>query len=68
MCDRFFYLPTAQLNDELKTSLAKKSGLPESEIGEIFNLIYAVHTNYSIHDETLLLLNKKIDSFYEKVK
>jgi hypothetical protein len=63
-----FYLPTAQLNDELKTSLAKKSGLPESEIGEIFNLIYAVHTNYSIHDETLLLLNKKIDSFYEKVK
>ena len=63
-----FYLPTTLLNDELKTALAKKSGLAESEIGEIIDLIHTVHTSYSIHDETLLLLNKKIDSFYEKVK
>jgi hypothetical protein len=63
-----FYLPTAQLNDEWKSSVANKSGLPEHEVQEIIGIIETVQTSDSISDETLLLLNKKIDSFYEKVK
>jgi hypothetical protein len=63
-----FYLPTNHLNAEFKESLVKKSGLNEEEIEEILQLISTVESSNSIADETLLLLNKKIDSFYEKVK
>ena len=63
-----FYLPTNHINDELKEALSKKSGLPQTEIDELFYVITSIQLRDQIDDETLLLLNKKIDSFYEKVK
>ena len=63
-----FYLPTSHLNGEFKESLAKKSGLTQEEVEEILQLISAVESSNSINDETLLSLNKKIDSFYQKIK
>jgi hypothetical protein len=63
-----FYLPTAQLNDEWRASVAGKSGLSENEVQELMDIIQTVQVSDSVTDETLLLLNKKIDSFYQKVK
>jgi hypothetical protein len=63
-----FYLSTSQLNDEFIQLLAKKSGVGENETRQLVNLIYEINDSPQITDQALILLNKQIDSFYEKAK
>ena len=57
-------LPTLALNEEFQLRLAAKSGQPSHEVAELCQVIRGVQDVKSIEAQTLLLLNRKIESFY----
>jgi hypothetical protein len=57
-------LPTMDLNEEFQLRLAAKSGMPSHEVAELCQVIRGVQSVGAIEAQTLLLLNRKIETFY----
>jgi hypothetical protein len=63
-----FYLSTSYLNEEFIIALAKKTNIEESEIRELVDMLGEVYKNEKLTDTSLLIITKKIDLFYKKIK
>lgn len=61
-----FYISTSVLDDEFVESLASKSGVPQEEIRELVARFEQIKKSTGISENTLLELNKNIESFYNK--
>ena len=57
-------LSTQDLNNEFEMRLSAKSGVPNQEVRDLVDLIKGVQDVKEIEAQTLLLLNRKIESFY----
>jgi hypothetical protein len=63
-----FFLQTSHFDNEFKEALSAKSGVQHEQVNELFRLIEEIQNSGRVGDQTLLVLNKQIDSFYEKAK
>jgi hypothetical protein len=63
-----FFLSTSHLNDEFIQLLAKKTGISENETASLVNYMHEINNSEQITDDTLMELNRQIDSFYAKAK
>lgn len=61
-----YYLNTSQLNSEFFSSLARKSGVAENQVKELFEQIIHLQQSDKISDEQLLNLNNRIQIFLKK--
>ena len=58
-----YYLNTSQVNAEFFSSLAKKSGVNETEVKRFFQLISQLQESADINDQQLLELNNRMQIF-----
>lgn len=63
-----FYVKTTEINDDLFTTLANKTGLDKTEISELFQLINMISNKKNVSEEELLDLNSQIEQFQRKSK
>jgi hypothetical protein len=63
-----FYLSTAYLNEDFIIALTKKTNIEEREIRELVDSLGEVYKNDRLSDDNLLIITKKMDLFYKKVK
>jgi hypothetical protein len=63
-----FYLSTASVDEDFMRSLSKKSGMNESAISELLNIVVLTAASEKVSDKELMALNNQIDSFYQKAK
>jgi hypothetical protein len=57
-------LPTTELSEEFQLRLSAKAGVPSHEVAELCQVMRGVQDVKSIEAQTLLLLNRKIETFY----
>lgn len=62
------YLSVREFTEEEATSVANKTGIPETEIGRLFELVRKINTQTSVPETTLITLSRQIDEFYQKSK
>ncbi|KAA3439940.1 DUF4350 domain-containing protein [Rufibacter hautae] len=61
-----YFESTRDLDQELQTRIAHKSGIPASEVSELFRLIHYVRTTHTLEEQNLWQLNKQLESFYRQ--
>lgn len=61
-------LPTTAINEEFQLRLTAKSGQPAYEVDELCKVIRGIQSVKAIEAQTLMLLNRKIESFYVNVQ
>ncbi|MBE7169954.1 MAG: hypothetical protein INR73_05150 [Williamsia sp.] len=61
-----FYLQTTEPDEAFAESLSKKSGVHKQAVDELMQLMDAVRGMSHVPDKTLLLLNKRLESFYDQ--
>ncbi len=62
----YLRLETTNIDDELKKDIALRSGLDETDIHTLFDLMDAVSSKEEIKQNELKLLTEKIDQFYKQ--
>jgi len=62
------YLQDIEMTDDFFKRLSIKSGIEEAEIKQLFQLIRNVQMKPAIYDTELIIVNKRIDEFYQKVE
>ena len=62
------YIREIEINDTFFKKLSIKADIPQKEIKKLFQLIRNIQIKDSIFDEELVLLNNRIDEFYDKVE
>lgn len=62
-----YFINTSVINDEFTNSLSRKSGIPQNETNELFELIRQIQSQENVNDEELMQLNEKIE-FFKKIK
>lgn len=62
-----YFISTSVINSEFINSLSGKSGIPQNETNELFELIKNIQLQENVTDEELLKLNGKID-YFKKTK
>lgn len=62
------YIREIEMNDTFFKKLSIKADIPIEEIKKLFQLIRNIQMKDAIFDEELLLLNNRIDEFYDKVE
>jgi hypothetical protein len=60
-----YYLSTQNLDEEFIQQLQRKSGVAKELITGIINYFQQLQNENKLNDETLLKINKSIDSFYQ---
>lgn len=60
-----YYLNTSHMNAEFFSSLARKSGVPETEVKSIFQYIQQLQEAETINDEQLLELHERLLPFFK---
>jgi hypothetical protein len=63
-----FYVRTDELNEELYSKLANKTGISQEEIVTLFQQITFVRSRKSISEQELMSLNLQIEDFQKKSK
>ncbi len=58
-----YYLNTSHLNAEFMSSLARKSGVAETEVKDFFKLIQQLQDSNNVTDEELLEYNNRMQQF-----
>ncbi|TWI85469.1 uncharacterized protein DUF4350 [Lacibacter cauensis] len=58
-----YYLNTSQLSAEFMSSLARKSGVAETEVKDFFKFIQQLQESYKVTDEELLEYNNRMQQF-----
>ena len=58
-----FFIKTNEINDSFYQRLSKKSGVTESQVRDLFNLVKRTRSATPLTDQNLLELNKKITAF-----
>lgn len=58
------YLPTAEQDEAFAENLSRKSGVDKQQVDELMLLIGAVRIMEQVSDNTLLQLNRQLESFY----
>lgn len=61
-----YFLNTSQLNDNLITTLSRKSNKTKEATVQLFNTISEIQQSTQTSDAQLLLLNQQIENFYNK--
>ncbi len=62
------YLRDIEMTNDFFKRLSIKSGVKEDEIKQLFQLIRNIQMKNEIYDTELVVLNKRIDEFYQKVE
>jgi len=62
------YIKEIEMNDIFFKKLSIKADIPQEEIKKLFQLIRNIQIKDSIFEEELVLLNNRIDEFYDKVE
>lgn len=60
------YISDIQFSEDFYTHLSSKSGVDFDEVKKLFTVIYNIKNKKELFEDELLLLNRRIDEFYEK--
>ncbi len=63
-----YYISTIKVDIKYIEKVAQKSQVPKDDLIEIFNLFKNLNRVESVSDESLILLHKKIETFYKKCR
>ena len=63
-----YMLDTQNLNADFKKRLHLKTGISKEEIDRLVNYIVILNNSKQIKEHSLIILNKHIENFYQKIK
>lgn len=63
-----FNLPTTQLDKSFTDALARKSGVPDSQVTDLVRLLRDAQRSVSLTEPDLLALNASIDTFFREAQ
>ena len=61
-----YHVSTSTWDEELRERIVAKSGADAALVAEVFDLIQSIRQSKAISDQTLLLLNNKLEDFYRQ--